>query len=199
MDGILKPETIIFFVLFAVPGIVALYVRAQFLTGRMPPLGEGIVGYVILSLIYHAAIFPFASSFYATPSVRGWYAAGWFSLLFLGPAILGFALGLNIRKGWSKKLLSYLKINTIHPVNSAWDWRFGDCKECWVMAVLKDGTKWYGYLGTDSFMSSDVAERDIFIQHVYDYEGNDKPWTPKNTSVWIAHGEIQSLEFWPRQ
>ena len=120
-------------------------------------------------------------------------------LLFVLPALLGTLLGLNVRKGWTKRFLNKAKINTIHSVNTAWDWRFGDCKECWVLAVLKDGTKWAGYLGIQSFMSSDPAERDIFIERVYEIDNETDVWTPRTSSVWIAHAEIQSLEFWPTQ
>jgi hypothetical protein len=66
------------------------------------------------------------------------------------------------------------------------------------MAVLKDGTKWIGYLGPNSFTSTDAEERDIYIEHVYNL-GDDDVWTPRGSSVLIAHGEIQSLEFWPKQ
>lgn len=106
-------------------------------------------------------------------------------------------MGLNIRKGWTKKLLMKARINTIHPVNAAWDWRFGDCPSCYVLAVLKDGTKWAGYLGSQSFMSSDPSKRDIFIEKVYEIDRETDVWTARRSSVWIAHGEIQALEFWP--
>ncbi len=64
--------------------------------------------------------------------------------------------------------------------------------------TLKDETKWYGYMGVNSFMSSDPTERDIFIEHVFEFAQDGQPWTPRNTSVWIGHGEIQSLEFLPQ-
>lgn len=196
MEALADPEKLRLFLLFAVPGIVALYVRSQFLTGRMPPIAEGIVAYVTLSLIYHAAIFPILNSLYLEPVV-GWRWIAWFILLFILPALLGALLGANVRKGWTKGLLTRVGINTVHPVNAAWDWYFGGCKECWVLVVLKDGTKWAGYLGQRSFMSSDPSERDILIENVYELDSKTDAWTPRPSSVWIAHGEIQSLEFWP--
>lgn len=177
--------------------MVALYVRAQFLTGRLPPVGEGLLAYVTLSLIYHALTYPIAYPLYGMALSSSWNKAAWFILIFLGPAVIGLLLGLNIRKGWTKWLLTKLRINTVHPIHCAWDWRFGNCEECWVLAVLKDGTQWAGYMGVDSFMSSDSAERDIYIEKVYEILEEGKPWVPRTSSVWIAHGEIQSLEFWP--
>ena len=196
MEALADPASLQFFLLFAAPGFVALYVRSQFLTGRMPPIAEGISAYVTLSLIYHAALFPILPSLYLEPVV-GWRWGAWFGILFIFPALLGASLGLNVRKGWTKWLLTKAKINTVHPVNVAWDWRFGECKECWVLVVLKNETKWAGFLGERSFMSSDPSERDIFIEKVYEIDGKTDVWTARDSSVWIAHGEIQTIEFWP--
>jgi len=199
MDELLKPETLSLFLLFTVPGLIALYFRSQFMSGRLPPIAEGSIAYITVSLAYHAIAFPIAKPLYLSGSFSGWNWLGWIALIFIGPMIVGVLLGLNIRKGWMKKLVSKFGINTIHPVNCAWDWRFAECEECWVHVVLKDDTKWAGYMGTNSFMSSDPTERDIFIEHVYHAGDDGQPWEARGTSVWIAHGEIQSLEFIPRQ
>lgn len=152
--------------------------------------------YVTLSLAYHALAYPIARPLYVSGSINGWYGVGWFALVFVCPAALGILLGLNVRKGWTKKLVN---LNTIHPIHSAWDWHFGHCAKCYLIVTLKDNTKWYGYLGKNSFISSDPIERDIFIERVYDFAREGEIWTPRNTGVWIAHGEIQSLEFLPCQ
>lgn len=197
MDELLKPETLVLFLVFAVPGIVAMYVRAQFLTGRLPPVGEAMIAYVTLSLIYHALAYPVAHPLYRAPLTSGSAAALWFVLLFLGPALFGLLLGLNVRMGWTNALLSRTGLQTVHPVDCAWDWHFGKCEEGWILATLKDGTKWAGHMGPNSFMSSNPAERDIFIEKVYEIVEEGTPWVPRVSSVWIAQGELQSLEFWP--
>lgn len=199
MDEILKPESLILFLMFTVPGLVALYVRAQFLTGRLPPIAEGLAGYVTLSLVYHALAYPIAAPLYARPLVSGWWSLAWFGLLFVGPVLLGLLLGLGIRKGWTQALLRRVGLHTVHPADSAWDWLCSSAQACWVLAVLKDGTKWAGYFGPGSFISTDPAERDIFIEKVYEIRKVGQPWIPRASSVWIAHGELQSLEFWPLQ
>lgn len=180
------------------PGIIALYFRAQFVAGRMPSTSEGAISYITVSLAYHAIAYPIARPIYESGSLEGLFWVGWLVLIFMAPAILGILLGLNIRKGWTKKLVNGFGLNTIHPVNCAWDWRFGHCPECWVIVTLKDETRWYGYMGVNSFMSSDPAERDIYIEHVYEFAGEGHQWTARDTSVWIGHGEIQTLEFLPQ-
>ena len=41
--------------------------------------------------------------------------------------------------------------------------------EQFVLVALRDGTHIGGLMGSDSFVSSDPAERDIRIQQIYDY------------------------------
>ncbi len=198
MGELLTPEKLGLFLMFAVPGIIALYFRGQFLTGRLPPLGEGIIAYVILSLIYQALCYPLTKNLFDSTPITGWRWLVWFTFIFVFPAVIGIFLGLNIRRGWLRWLVNKCGFSTIHPVNSAWDWRFGQCEECWVIVVLKDGTKWHGYLGVNSFMSSDSGERDLFIESVYLSDKEGEPWSSRSSSVWIAHGEIQTLEFIPK-
>jgi len=182
------------FLSFVVPGLVVLYVRAQFLTGRLPAFSEGVIAYVAVSCVYYTMALPLLIAIQHVTGI--WRLLVWITLTLIGPAVMGFLLGLNIRMGWSQKMLAKFGVGTIHPVDTAWDWRFAGKPGGWAMAVLKDGTKWHGYLGTSSFMSSHPAERDIFIQQVYEVDENNQ-WTPRVSGVWIAHGELQSLEVWP--
>jgi hypothetical protein len=174
-----------------------LYVRTQFLTGRMPPVAEGLLAYVTVSLVYHALAFPVAPQVYGRSPTQGGWTWTWLTFVFVIPSGLGVLLGLNARYGWTSKLLLKWKIVTTHPIGCAWDWRFSGISECWVLVVLKNEAKWAGYLGGDSFISSDPAERDIYLQQVYEVQDDGK-WKPRTSGVWISHGEIQSIEFWPK-
>ena len=67
----------------------------------------------------------------------------------------------------------------------------------WVLVTLKDGTRFAGFCGSESFMSSDPTERDIYIQRIYDIDDENK-WSPRgDNGVLIAAGEVQTIEFWP--
>lgn len=63
------------------------------------------------------------------------------------------------------------------------------------MVALKDGTHWAGYLSERAFLSTDPAERDLYLDDVYSVD-EENTWTQKGSSVWIAHDAIQSIEFW---
>jgi hypothetical protein len=192
----LDPAKLQLFLLFAVPGIIALFVRAQFLTGRMPPAADGILAYVTVSLVYHALAFPLAPKVYGASPLNGSWSWTWPLFVFVIPTILGVLLGLSAQHGWMSRLLTKLRLMTTHPIGCAWDWKFGGISECWVLVILKNGIRWGGRLGDRSFISSVPTERDIFLQQVYEVDDEGK-WTPRTSGVWIAHGEIQSVEFWP--
>lgn len=197
MDKLLDPQALSIFLIFFVPGIIIMYFRSLFLTGRMPPIAEGAVSYVTISLIYHALAYPLATPLYLHPMPSGLHTLLWFAFLFIFPTLAGIFLGQNIKRGWTRRLFGKLGFNTIHPVDCAWDWRFAGCPDCWIMVILKDNTKWAGYLGTGSFMSSTSDERDIYIEQVYSVDDNDV-WSPRTSGVWLPHSEIQSIEFWPK-
>ena len=198
MEKLLTVEQIRMFWMFAMPGIIILYVRAQFLAGRLPKVAEGIIAYLVVSVIYHAILFPIAWPLYNSTFASLLGGILWFLYIVVGPAVAGLLLGLNVRLGWLKDILAYYKINTVHAIEAAWDWRFSDCDDCFVTVALKDETKWRGYLGARSFMSSIPTERDIFIEKVYTL-ADDETWVPRDSGVWIAHGEIQTIEFWPNK
>ena len=192
----MDPEQLRLFWFFAMPGIIILYFRAQFLTGRLPVVAEALIAYMVVSIAYHALLFPFARSLYSTPVDTVWQGLVWFAYILIGPAVTGILLGLSVQKGWGRWLLEKCKLKTVHSIASAWDWRFANCADCFVMVVMKDGIKWAGYLGKQSFISSIPTERDIFLEKVYTIE-DDNSWTARVSGVWLAHGEIQSIEFWP--
>jgi len=198
MEKFFDPANLQAFALYAVPGIVTLYVRAQFTTGRLPKISEGIVAYVIVSLVYLALVIPFNPYFSHWSEYRLLGVIGPILFTFVGPALIGLALGLNIRKGWTQRILGKVGINTIHPVDSAWDFRFGSCGRCWVQVTLKDGTEWAGLFGSGSFASTDSSERDIYIEQVYSVD-DEGAWVSRTSGVLLSGDQVQSIEFWPFQ
>lgn len=182
---------------FLVPGLIALFVRSQFITGRRPPHGAALLSYLTVSIIYYALAFPFVDLVISIQKPYYLKTMAWFVLVFMGPAILGLLLGINIQKGLSHRFLQLCNLNPVHIMPTAWDWKFGGMIEQWVLVTLKDGTRFAGFCGKDSFMSSDPAERDIYIQWIYDIDDNNN-WSPRGENgVLITAGEIRTIEFWP--
>jgi hypothetical protein len=198
MDDLLTADKLGLFLYLCAPGVVISFVRATFLTGRMPSGSEGVLSYVTLSLLYQAALLPLTHLKMQQITSNQLPTGTWALLIFVLPALVGALLGLNAREQWARRLLRKLRINPVHPLETAWDWRFGKCAECYVIVTMKNEIKWYGFLGEQSFMSSSPKERDLFLERTYDL-GSDKKWSERGSGVWLSGGEIQSIEQWPKR
>ena len=91
-------------------------------------------------------------------------------------------------------------MHPVHVILAAWDWKFSSSEQNWVLVTLKGDTKFAGFCGVNSFISSDPNERDIFIGKVYDFDDDkwiDNDRIAKNVkSVLITAGEIKTIGFW---
>ena len=182
---------------FLVPGLIVLFVRSQFITGRSQPHAAVLLSYLTVSIIYYALALPLVDLVQSIQEPGYGKSLAWFGLVFVGPAIFGLLLGINIQQGLFHRFLKWVHLNPVHVMPTAWDWKFSGMGEQWVLVTLKDGTRFAGFCGADSFMSSDPAERDIYIQWIYDIDDDNK-WTSRgNNGVLITAGEIRTIEFWP--
>ena len=185
-----------------VPGLVVLFVRSRFVTGGGAPQFVGILPYLTVSIVYYAIayilVIPFANF---ADFIKWAHEPGYdktaivFALIFVGPAILGLLLGIDIQKNFSYRLLQRISLNPVHAVPTAWDWKFGRLGETYVLITLKDGTRFAGFFDSNSFVSSNANERDLYIRWIYDIEDEDE-WVPVDgDGILIAADEIQTVEF----
>lgn len=89
-----------------------------------------------------------------------------------------------------------IRLDPIHQTPSAWDWTFSDLNEQYVLVKLNNGTMFGGFLGADSFISSDPDERDLYIEEIFETDDNDK-WIANGHGVYLTGREISSIEFLP--
>ena len=197
MSNLMFLDNIYLALLFFVPGLVVLFVRSQFVMGAKIPHSAAWLPYLAISVIYYALAFPLIEFVVAIDEPVYGKILAWFSLVFAGPAVLGLVLGINIQENLFRRLLQRCGLNPVHVIPTAWDWKFGNMTEQWVLVTLKDGTRFAGFCGSDSFMSSDPAERDIYIQQVYDVDDNDNWSSSGEKALLITADEVQTVEFWP--
>ena len=185
-----------------IPGLVALFVRSQFVTGRRPSHKDNALSYTTISIIYYALILPLVDLVLPEKAGHTTLVIAWLSIVLIGPVALGFLLGVNIQKNLVRGLLRRWRINLVHTIPTAWDWKFSSLVgEQWVLVNLTDGTRVAGFFGSDSFASSsDLGERDLYIQETYDIDKHDN-WVPHSpdgkSGVLIASDMIRTIEFWP--
>ena len=193
MDGILSNENLSTVMAFVVPGFIALSVRSQFVTGVSSfDTKERFLSYAAISVVYGTLAIRVVGS-------DQFLNSNWIFLLvlFAGPVILGLILGINIQKDVFRRVLSKLGLFTIHPVPTAWDWKFGSSlKEQWVLITLKNGVSFAGLYGKESFSTSSPEERDLYIQWIYDINEDGTWFLPGNKGVLITAEEVSTIEFW---
>ena len=182
---------------FLVPGLIVIFVRAQFVTGWRPSHSTTILSYFTISVIYYALALPFVDCVFPVREPGDGKVLAWFTLIFFGPAALGLILGINTQKNLVFRALQRLHLNPVHSVPTAWDWKFGRGESQWVFVTLKDGTRFGGFHSSESFVSSDPNERDIYIQWLYDIDDENKWHSRGDKSVLITSGQVKTIEFWP--
>ena len=194
MPTSLTPSDVASILAYLIPGFIALSVRSQFVTTLQLQNNERLLSYLTISVTYNALVIR-----YFPGAIAGsWFGLGFILVFIVGPIIVGGLLGVNTQKDFVRGLLGKAKLSTIHPIPTAWDWKFTSLTgEQWVLVNLKNGDVIRGLLGSDSFASSDPIDRDLYIQWIYDMN-EEGTWIPLgNRGVLIATDEIRTIEFWP--
>lgn len=192
-------EQVYFVIGFFAPGLIILFFRSQFLTGRTPVLRDAALVYLVLSVVYYAIAYPLADFVFSIKELGYQKLTGWFFLILVGPMIFGIVLGLSARLDVARWLLAKVGVNPVHAVPTAWDWKFSRIQPSWILVTLKNETKFYGFFGSKSFAASDPEERDIYVEQLYDVDRKNN-WTkaPAGKGVLIRADEVNTIEFWPQ-
>ncbi|MEJ0017089.1 MAG: DUF6338 family protein [Acetobacteraceae bacterium] len=184
---------------YIVPGLIILYVRAQFLTGRTLAHKDALLSYFTLSIIYLTIASAILALLTGSDAPLHEQSRYWLPILLIGSVAFGIIVGLNASLGVTRRLLRFLGLHLPHVMDSAWDWKFSRFPESLVTITMKDGSRVSGWCGSGSFIGSDPKDRDLYIEQVYDVddEGN---WTLKTRGkgIYIAGGEVRTIEFIPR-
>jgi hypothetical protein len=192
-------DTFYLIISFIVPGLVIVYVRSRFISGRVPSHTDNVLGYCVLSILYYAFMLPIVEL--ALNIREPWIerAAVWITLILIGPAAFGLLLGAWAQKEWGSWFADRLGLDTIHVIPAAWDWRFSKIPPdgMFVMVTLTSGERVAGLFGPRSFASSDTGERDLYIQEEYTVDDEGK-WEarPAKVGILIPVKEIRYVEFW---
>lgn len=190
-------ENLLSIVAFLMPGMIILYFRSMLITGRMATHTEALLSYFAITIFYYSIIFV------CSGGVEFWRSDSFILrsfIIFIFPAFIGILFGAAAQYSVGRKLLRCIKLNSVHPSPTAWDWKFSRISASWVVVTLKNDTIFRGYLGPESFISSSDKERDIYIQRLYDLGENDV-WKPAGEAgdkgLLITSGEVRTIEFIP--
>jgi hypothetical protein len=199
MPDLKTPENFYLLLFFIVPGLVIVYVRSRFISGRTPSHTENVLGYLVLSLLYYSVTLPFIEQALAIREPWVARATIWIALTLVGPAIFGLLLGVWAQKEWGPRTANTLGLSTIHVIPAAWDWRFSKIPRggMFVMVTLTTGESVAGFFGSKSFASSDTNERDLYLEEEYIVnESGEWESRPAKVGILIPVKEIRYVEFW---
>jgi len=173
------------------PGFLILFLRSQFISGRLPTFKEGAFYYVVMSAIYYSLAFPIYRYIGIENSLSS------IAYYFFGPIIVGIALGIGYQKQIIRSLAQRVGLVTVHSAPSAWDFLFQETLSrpwTWVVITTKDNEKLYGLFGGGSFASSSEENRDIFIEKLAD---SNFTLLDQDHGLWIKEADIKFLEIIP--
>ena len=114
----------------------------------------------------------------------------------VGSALLGIIIAIIKQFQCIDRILSKLKVNTIHTTPTAWDYLFFNQGSAFIIVTLTDDTKLYGWYASNSFTSSDQEERDLFVEIGYKVS-EDGTWEedPQSGGFYVPKDQIKYIEF----
>lgn len=121
----------------------------------------------------------------------------WFFVIFIAPIILALVRARIVQReslGW---LYRFLRLRSISPIPTGWDWIFSTTDPCYVLVTLTDGTEIAGYFGRRSMASSDPERRDIYLERVFTVPADGSPWqgVERSLGMYVAGSHIAYIEF----
>jgi len=186
---------LLLFVTYVAPGLVILWARARFLSGRMLAGKDGVLGYITLSVVFLLLVqlgILLATGRVTPPhELTPW----WPAISLVGAAAFGAALGLDGANGWTRRGLARLGLGVVAAHGTAWDAKFSRLTPCLMVVTLKDGSGIAGWCGEESFIGSDPAGRDLYLEQVYADDGQGN-WViqSEGAAVYIVGSEIRAVE-----
>jgi Family of unknown function (DUF6338) len=196
MGGLSTIEAVYIALVFIVPGYIFLSLRNQFIAGQDRLGTDQILSFLTYSALNFALfgwIVYLVISYGAPPYA---HAVAWFFVLVVIPAAFGLICGVCSQRELVARIYQFFRLNPVHPTPRAWDKVFFTNPPSWVLITLKNGGQVAGFWGGDSFASSDQKERDLYISQIFEISG-DEPWKPTGKSLFVAAGEIRTIEFIP--
>jgi Family of unknown function (DUF6338) len=213
--GELSIDKVILFVIFALPGLVAIRVYTMRFPGPPKDLKESIVDSVTYSFFnlltwrflfptvvrrYLDAVFDQQSGKQTTPETANLVFADFLNLflyVLVTPALTAFFWHL-LRAKVLPRLFGF-----DHPVRTAWDWAFARKESFYVIFFMKtkaaDGSakQKAGYFGGNSYVSAYPIEPEIFLErtHITNKDGSLGQPIPGSAGLLVKMSECESIEF----
>jgi hypothetical protein len=193
MEELLKPDVLVLFLVFVVPGFVAMKTHDLMVPAAVRNFGDSIIEAVSYSMLNLALLFWAISLLHSGgfPSRHpGWYYLAMFGILFVAP--VGLAATAQAARGW-RLFERFL----LHPAPTAWDYFFCRREHLWVLCHLKDGRMIGGVYSRESTTSSYPHPQEIYIEELWrvDASGRFLSAIPQTGGALVRGDECSFIEF----
>lgn len=189
----LKPETLDLFLIYVVPGFVAMKFHDLMLPPRGRDFSSALIEIVSYSMLNLAVLF-WLVQLVQRPGYRAehpvCYAVVMLFVVAVAPVVWAF-LSRTIRESqWFQKF-------SPHPIPTAWDYFFRQRKGGWVLFHLKSGELLGGLFSQGSFASSLPESSDIYVEEVWrvDAAGKFQEKISQTGGALVRLDECTHLEF----
>jgi len=193
MGELLTLETLSIFLVFVVPGFVAIKAHDLMVPAARRNFGDSIIEVISYSMVNLALFFWAVSLLHRdgfSTAHPFWYFAGMFGVLFVGPVLLAVASRWVRQSRWFGRFL-------LHPAPTAWDYFFDKRKQVWVLCHLKDGRMVGGIHSGESSTASYPHPQDIYIEELWriDDHGKFVRPIPQTDGGLVQATECRFIEF----
>ncbi|EAU2364062.1 hypothetical protein ZZ78_02080 [Salmonella enterica subsp. enterica serovar Infantis] len=190
---ILEKGKLFLFVLFIMPGFISMRVYRLFHPSADSDTSKVLIDVVSYSCInFSILLIPIYlieinNVFISHPVL---YYLFYIFVLIIVPVLLPIIL-LKIRS--CEKVKQVLP----HPIGRSWDYFFSTRQCCWVLVTLKNGKKYGGYYGSQSFASNSPEPEQIYLEKHWalDDDGDFDHELTDTLGIIILTNEIESVEF----
>ncbi|HHK9582760.1 TPA: DUF6338 family protein [Citrobacter braakii] len=190
---ILEKGKLFLFVLFIMPGFISMRVYRLFHPSADSDTSKVLIDVVSYSCInFSILLIPIylieINNFFISHPVL--YYLFYIFVLIIAPVLLPIIL---------LKIRSCEKVKRVlpHPIGRSWDYFFSTRQCCWVLVTLKNGKKYGGYYGSQSFASNSPEPEQIYLEKHWalDDDGDFDHELTDTLGIIILTNEIESVEF----
>ena len=178
------------------PGYVILFMISRFTTGR-PAFASSLA----VSCTYYVVVwacFDLGSAVDVAQWVTDFHVNWQVAAIVVGaPTAVGVLVGVAVQNEWLYRLLRCIRLEPVHGIPSAWDWKFMRANTQWITVHLKDGATILALYEKDCFVSTDPNERDLYLSNVYTW-GEDGAGPVRDTrteGLLLKADSIDRIEF----
>ena len=182
--------TLMLFLIFFVPGFISLKVYDLLVPGERRDFSRSFLDAVAYSSLNFGVLLPLIYVM-STEQLNPWlWIVAAFVVLVGCPVIWPFAI-LRVRR------IPAIRRRVVNPIARVWDCVFEARIPYWVIIHLKDQRRIGGVYSTRSFASSAPAEREIFLEEVWnlDASGAFVDSVGDSAGILVNGEEILALEF----